>query len=333
MAAILAGSNTFSFADGGSGHVCDLGSSPTVGQVDVLCVNSDTTVSTPTGFTAAPSSVNQQGSYIFRRVAAGSEGSTVTVITTGNFNCQVSWSRWDNISAADDATATQASVNGTSTPAHSTATLSTATELVIAFAALHEFGASLPAAPSWSAGYTPLSTATQGTGGTGVMGLVAYKQPAGTAAETPSVSWTNNAGDRYMLTLTFTTVASATVDGELVAVLPALTAAFTGDALADGQLAGVLPALTAAVTGDALADAVLTGQLPTLTAAYTGDAIADGQLAAILPALQAAFTDAVDIEPGTLTAGGTGTTHTAAGTSSTLTAAGSTATLTASGRP
>lgn len=123
------------------------------------------------------------------------------------------------------------------------------------------------------------------------------------------------------------------VDGVLAAVLPALTAALTGDALADGQLAGILPALTAALVGDGLADAVLTGQLPTLTAAFAGDAIADGTLAAILPALTAAFTDAVDIEPGTHTAGGTSTTHTAAGTSSTLTAAGTAGTLTASGRP
>lgn len=214
MSAIPLGSGTFGFSDGNAGHVCDLGTAPAVGDVDVLCVNSDTIVATPTGpgasWLVAPSSVGGQGAYILRRKATGGEGSTVTVVTSGDFDCQVSWSRWGNINAADDARVTAVGFFDTVTPAHTTAPLAEATELVIAFAALHAaILGSPPSAPVWSAGYTPLTANVWTTGGGGAAGYVAYKQPAGTAAETPSVSWTTAVHDRYMLTLTFTTLITA----------------------------------------------------------------------------------------------------------------------------
>ena len=40
--------NTFLFTDGGAGHLCDLGSAPAVGEVDILCINSDTVVDSVT---------------------------------------------------------------------------------------------------------------------------------------------------------------------------------------------------------------------------------------------------------------------------------------------
>jgi hypothetical protein len=204
VTAPLIGSSTFGFADGNGGHVCNLGSAPTVGQLDVLCVNSNTVVSTPSGFTAAPSAVGGQGAYVFRRIAAGGEGSTVTVTTSGNHDTQVGWSRWGNINAVDDAAFTTATGNATSSPAHSTNALAQTNELCLAFAALHNFSGANPSAPSWSTGFTSLLSGSQGTGSTAVVGFVAYKLTAGTAAESPSVSWTSSAFDRYMLTLTFT---------------------------------------------------------------------------------------------------------------------------------
>jgi hypothetical protein len=208
MTATLVDSDVFGFADGSGGHVIDLGSAPSVGQLDVLCVNSNTVVTTPSGFTAAPSQVGNQGAYIYRRIAAGGEGSTVTITTSGNHDTAVVWSRWGNIEAADDAIATSASSNGTSTPAHSTNALAETNELVVAFGALHSFPGSNPTTPVWSSGYTALGTASSGTGSPAVVGFVGYKLTAGTAAESPQVSWTNNAADRDMLTLTFTTSAA-----------------------------------------------------------------------------------------------------------------------------
>jgi len=205
MPASLIDFNTFVFADGNAGHVIDLGSALAANEEDVLCVNSNTVVSTPAGFTAGPTAVDGQGAYIFRRKDSGAQ--LVTITTAGNHNTSVIWSRWGNINAADNAKATIATGAGSSSPAHSTDALAETNELSIAFAALHSLGAPLPTAPVWSAGYTPLAETLQGSGSAGVIGYVAYRLDAGTAPESPSVTWTNaSASDRYMLTLTFTTL-------------------------------------------------------------------------------------------------------------------------------
>src|SRR6185369_11280251 len=106
MPATLVNSGTYNFNDGNAGHSIDLGSAPTAGQTDVLCVNSNTVVTTPTGFTAEPTRVNSQGSYIYRRKAVGGEGQTVTITTSGNHETAVGWSRWGGLNAADDKAST-----------------------------------------------------------------------------------------------------------------------------------------------------------------------------------------------------------------------------------
>lgn len=199
---------TFSFADGNTGHVCNLGSAPTVGQLDVLGVNSDTTVSTPSGFTLPPNGgpVANQGAYIFYRKAVGGETGSVTVTTAGNFNTEVSWSRWGNVNAFDVAAATQ--VNGAvggATPAHSTGALTETNELVIALGALHRIQTANQNTPVWSGGFTGLTAALQGAGDSGVVGYVGYRTDAGTPAVSPQVSWSGDgAFDRYMVTAAFT---------------------------------------------------------------------------------------------------------------------------------
>jgi len=215
MTAVLLNSNTFVFADGNAGHVCNLGSAPNVGELDILCVNSNTVVTTPTGsggtWFAAPTSVGGQGAYIYRRIAVGGEASTVTITTSGNHNTQVSWSRWSSINAADDAKQTSADASaGTSSPAHSTNVLAQTNELVIAFSANHSAPGAMATSPVWGASFIPLTADSQGTGATGVAGFVGYILNGGTAAVSPTVSWTNSMSDRYMLTLTFTTFALPT---------------------------------------------------------------------------------------------------------------------------
>src|SRR5690349_19777982 len=224
MTAVLLAHDVFNFADGNGGHSCNLGSAPAVGDVDILCVNSNTTVSTPAGFALDHSAVTNQGAYVFRRTAAGGESSTVTVTTNGNHETDVCWSRWDNLTALDTHTATQANGSaGSSTPAHSTGALAATGELVLAFGALHNTGAATQNPPVWSSGYTALDTTANGSGLTGVRAYVAYRIDAGTAAEAPQVSWSGDtAGDRYMLAVSWTTVSGATVTGDLAGALPAL---------------------------------------------------------------------------------------------------------------
>lgn len=235
MAANLLASNTFAFNDGNAGHVCNLGSAPAVGDLDVLCVNSNTVVSTPAGFTANPSSVGGQGAYIFYRFAVGGEAATVTITTTGDHNTTVVWSRWDNCIAVDVGAATQASAPGNSTPAHSSGILSDTGELVIAFGAIHGIGVADQNTPVWAGGFTDLATAgPQGTGSQGTLAYTGYRTDAGTAAVSPQVSWSGAAAeDRYMLTLSFTATDTVSVTGDA-----AVTVSMTGDAVAVSQLEG-----------------------------------------------------------------------------------------------
>lgn len=242
-------SDVFLFNDGNTGHVCDLGGAPETGQWDVLCVNSNTIVSTPSGFSAAESAVTNQGSYIFVREAAGAEGPTVTITTSGNHNTQVGWSRWPaGLIALDTSTSTQANgSSGNSTPTHSTGTLAETGELVIAFGAIHSIGLAGQTAPSWSSGYTALTSSNaQGTGATGVRGYVGYKENAGTAAEAPQVSWSGDgAQNRYMLAVSFT------VDAATPAVLAGTGPGGTSDVTAaldlPVELGGTGPGGSAAV--------------------------------------------------------------------------------------
>lgn len=270
--------NTFLFADGGAGHLCNLGSAPAIGEVDVLCINSDTVVSSITSSTGAAwvlaeSAVANQGSYIYYRKATGSEPATVTVTTSGNFNTHVSWSRWPGLDALDTSTNTQANASaGAITPDHSTGVLATATELVVAFGAMHAIGAANQNTPVWSTGFTGLTEGIQNAGGAGggVLGYVGYKQNAGTAAETPRVSWSGaNANDRYMLTVSFTTSSAVNV---------------TGTGVAAGTGAAQTPAIT---IGSSAGNSAGAGTVPSVTiTASTGAGVASGVGSALNPSIE-----------------------------------------------
>lgn len=216
--------STFLFADGGSGHLCDMGSAPAVGETDVLCINSDTIVTSVTSsggaaWSLAESAVSDQAAYIYIRKATGGEPATVTVTTSGNFNTHVGWSRWPGLSALDTSTNTQASSAAAITPVHSTGVMAESTELVVAFGALHSIGTANQNTPVWSAGFGEVtSSAAQGTSTSGVRGYVGYKQNAGTAAEAPRVQWSGDSvTDRYMLTVSFTTTAAVSALASLAA--------------------------------------------------------------------------------------------------------------------
>lgn len=275
-------SDIFLYSDGGSGHVCDLGSAPEVGQWDVLCVNSNATVSTPSGFTLAESAVTNQGAYIFVREAVGGEGSTVTVTNaSGSQNVHVAWSRWPStLNALDTSTNTQANgSSGNNTPTHSTGTLAEATELVIAFGALHSIGPGGQVTPVWSSGYVELtSSAAQGTTTTAVRGYVGYKENAGTAAEAPQVSWSGDGcQNRYMLAVSFTVAAIAPVTGVVAGVGPGGSAAVTATDGVTATVSGVGPGgsadMTAAVTAPGVTPHVVYQGWEGLSALYRNAAV------------------------------------------------------------
>lgn len=208
----LVGHNAVGFADGNSGHVyTPPAGAPSAGDLDILTVNSDTVVTMPSGWSLATQFINSQGSYLWYRVASGGEGSTVTITTSGNFDTALTWSRWQGGSALDvGVNAHVDGVSDTTAPAVSTGTLTTTGELVVAFAALHSGGS--PVNPVWSSGYTGLDAVSQGA----VTAFTGYKTGAGTAAETPNVTWTSGMSDRYILVAAFTPSAGIpTIPGTL----------------------------------------------------------------------------------------------------------------------
>lgn len=202
MTWLLIATDAVGFADGNAGHVYSMPSgAPAEGDLDILCVNSDTVVTPPTGFTAATSAVSSQGSYLFYRIAAGGEGARVTITTSGDFDTAVEWLRWQGASAFD--VATEAHVDASeaaTTPTISLGPLAKEGELVVAFAALHNAADNAaPTGVTWSAGYSAAAQGSQGA----VAGLVGYSTTAGPDAESPSATWTGRYFDRYLLAAAF----------------------------------------------------------------------------------------------------------------------------------
>jgi len=212
VAIALVDSDAVGFADGSAGHVYTIpAGAPSVGDLDVLCINSNTTVSTPSGFTSRVSAVANQGAYIFTRKASGGEGSTVTITTSGDHNTTLTWSRWSGTDAYSAGSSAQANnANGTTLPAASTGTLASTGMLLVAFGALHNHDGALATAPSWSNSFSTLESVSQGASGasSSCVAFTAYKTNAGTASETiNSVSWTNNVRNRYALWVAVTAAA------------------------------------------------------------------------------------------------------------------------------
>lgn len=212
MPSLIGTPQHFPFAAGGAGQLLtNTDGAPAVGNFDVLCINSDTIITSVSSSGGAAwtsqSQVTNQGAYIYRRKATGGEPATVTVTTSGNFNAEVFWLRISGGLAADIASGAEinASPGGTASPAYNSGALAATNELVIAFAANHNISGSAPTSPSWSAGYTNQISGSQGVpANSAVQGFVAIKTGAGTAAETPSVSWTNGCTNRYILVLSIT---------------------------------------------------------------------------------------------------------------------------------
>lgn len=181
---------------------------------DVLCVNSDNTVTTPSGWTATVSAVTNQGAYIFVKAENGTNTATLALGGGVSTSTDAVWVRIANSAGVDTGASGSAQANGatgSTSPSFTSGTLAAATELAVAFAAMHsQAGTSSPTAGAWSTGYVEQATAAIGTGSTATFGSVATKAPAGTAAESPSYSWTNATNERYTLFTSFLVAAAGT---------------------------------------------------------------------------------------------------------------------------
>ena len=233
----LVNSATLTFADGASpGHTYTLPSgAPSTGELDIVCVNSDTTITSVSSsggasWTEGANHLGNEAAQLWYRFATGGEPTTVVIITGSNDNTSLSWSRWDGGKSADvNAVSHQDGTYAVTTPAVNTGALAVTGELVVAFAAMSFFNATTMSTPVWSTGYTNMTGPSQtGTGGSDVGQWVGYNTNAGTAAETPNVSWTNDAQTQYMLVQTFEPNLGTQADAGTPAGTGAVTAAISG---------------------------------------------------------------------------------------------------------
>jgi hypothetical protein len=217
------------FSDGGSGHNFTFPSGPaSAGDLLVLGISSDTTVSTPSGWSLATSDVGNLGAYIFYKTAAGGETS-VAVATSGNFATALGYARYSGASASPlDATAAGRNVvSGNTTPTATTGTLAATGELSIAAACLGGLQTGTQTGITWSTGYTNrIDQTSGGTGSSDQHVFIADNRNAGTSAESPSASWTGNTNNQTLLVATFLSAGGTTVNASAsLAAAGMLTAA------------------------------------------------------------------------------------------------------------
>lgn len=219
MAWGLTDSDAVGFTDVNAGHTYTVPTgAPGAGDLDILCINSNTVINTPSGFTSRVDATNNQGAYIFTRL--GGSGTTISISGSGDNNTTLIWSRWTGSNAYSAGGFTRAdNSNGAALPATSTGALAETGMLLIDFAALHNFDGLLATLPSWSNGFTALESASSGipASSSAVVAFVGYKTTAGTGSETiDSVTWTNNARNRYALWVAVTATADVFVRPTIV---------------------------------------------------------------------------------------------------------------------
>jgi hypothetical protein len=196
MAWSLSDSATTTFADGNAGHVYTFPHAAVAGDLLIFGVNSDTTVSTPSGYTLATSDVAHMGAYVFYKVAAGGE-TTVTLTTAGNFQAAMSFLRY---AGADPAPGDQVAHTRVldqdipqASPAVAPASISGADDLCLLFGmAHHSVSSTAVAGVTASAGYSVLLT-TAAAGGLNATSSTMHfviGRTGGTGLQTPQVSWT-----------------------------------------------------------------------------------------------------------------------------------------------
>lgn len=176
-------------------------SAPTVGNTDIICAVSSSTITTPTGYVLDESNVGNAGMYIFRRtVQAGDTGAAVT-LAIGTARPAVIF-RWElqGTAAIDNAGAAHSNkfYNSTTTTARSGTALTTVSTTGLLVLGSDEAAAN----KTWSS-WTPAAVsqvqASVPTGGTGVVnGILAYGTGVTAGIITPAATSTQN-GTKYQV--------------------------------------------------------------------------------------------------------------------------------------
>lgn len=193
-----------------------LGATPTPGNLLVAWANSDALVSIGgTGWSAGPSVIDGNGTYMWWKVVGVSEPSTVT------FTPSVSDFITAGLLEYSGNTATPADAASSST--HSGAAVSATTAVAVTTTADHDLGiaagllhtsspaAVAPTVPTWTNGWSNVQSQGAVSDGFACYSFVGDNLDLGTAGSvSTAVSWsTNTWGDAQQLLMTFTAAATA----------------------------------------------------------------------------------------------------------------------------
>jgi hypothetical protein len=191
---------------------------PTVGNLLVAWYGGDNTVTTPTGFTAGPSVIDNNAVYFWWKIAVSGDSAGVTFTQAGASAGTAGLVEYSGVVSASPAETPGASAtyNATGVSATTIGTLSqagtgTSGDLFVAMVNSHGWStASAPASPVWTNSFVNFVVQTSASSNpTQNTSFVADFQNTAAATASTTCSWTNAAGERSAIIIAFKLAAGA----------------------------------------------------------------------------------------------------------------------------
>lgn len=190
---------------------------PTTGNLLVVTTNLDVTMTTPSGWTAGPSVVNDNAGYLFYKISAGTESTITNTFASTNVvmtACEYAGATATPFDVQNTSAAGAGGVLGTTTTSTSVTTTA-AGDLVIAVGALYRFafgttGGPAPTGVSWTNSFANQLDADVAPSTTRHAHTFYAELTAGAAgAYATAASWTNQMHARQELVIAFKAAAVA----------------------------------------------------------------------------------------------------------------------------
>jgi hypothetical protein len=168
---------------------------PATGSLLVVAANGDALVSTPSGYTAGPSVVDDNAVYFFWKIADGTE-SSVTIGASGSTGLMATAAEYSGALASPFDASNSSTITGSNGTTTTSTSLTTAAagDLVVAVAGIYLFNASTtaPVGVAWTNSFTGwLSpTATNPTGNRGAL-LYADQVVGAAGSYATAASWSS----------------------------------------------------------------------------------------------------------------------------------------------
>jgi len=192
---------------------------PTAGNLLVVTANSDALVTITnigTAWTAGPSVVDGNGTYLWWKISQGTE-STITCTPSVSDTICITTAEYSGLTASpfDDSNSSTIASSAGNTTTSTSVTTTAAGDLVIAAALIHIGSGSSggdPTGPSWTNSFVnQISTSSGNTHGSADCYTFYSELVVGAAgAYSTSATWTGNVGDRQQIIVAFKAAATVT---------------------------------------------------------------------------------------------------------------------------